>query len=352
MLFTDIYLQNYRSYKEQSFDLGPGVNIVVGPNAAGKTNLLEALMLSAIGRSYKAGDGVLIRHGQDWSRIDSHTNLNQLRTVKITVDDLNKVTKTFEIDNKIFKKLPSNHKHPVVLFQPGDLNFLIFNPNYRRDYLDNFIEQYSPEHSVLTSKFKRILVQRNALLKQQKLDKNNLFSWDVRFVEVSAEIIKNRLKTLSEINKKLPEVYSYISSNKTKASFEYISKIKPENYSSLLMNALEKNLELDKLRGFTSTGPHRDDITAFFGKTPLSSTASRGETRTFILALKIIELQILEKQTGFSPLLLLDDVFSELDGSRRRALTNYLNGYQTIITTTDADAIMQDFAQKSNKISI
>ena len=119
-----------------------------------------------------------------------------------------------------------------------------------------------------------------------------------------------------------------------------------------LMGSLEKNLDLDRLRGFTSSGPHRDDITAYFGSTPLIQSASRGENRTFMLALKIIELEILETETSKRPLLLLDDVFSELDGARRRALTNYLDGFQTLITTTDADAIMQNFAEHTNKITI
>jgi DNA replication and repair protein RecF len=352
MLFTDIRLQNFRSYKEASFELGPGVNIVVGPNTAGKTNLLEALMLNAVGKSYKASDQLLVRSSEEWARVDAHTNTNQLRSVKILKRPDGKAEKSFVIDAKDYKKLSINNKYPVVLFQPGDLNLLNFEPANRREYLDNFIEQFVVGHASSVARMKRILAQRNALLKQPNVSSSHLFTWDLRLSEVSGEVIKSRIETLEKINTGLKKVYSTIAGIKTNATFRYESKINPDNYSTNLIKVLEKNLELDKIRGFTSSGPHRDDILAYFDDEPLVNSASRGENRTFMLSLKILELQILESETGKRPLLLLDDVFSELDGARRRALTNYLNGYQTLITTTDADAIMQDFADNSNKITI
>ena len=352
MLFTDIRLQNFRSYIEESFDLGPGVNIIVGPNTAGKTNLLEALMLSAIGKSYKANDAILIRQDEEWARVDTHTNNNQSRTVKIVKNQNDKAEKTFEIDSKVYKKLSITNKYPVVLFEPNDLNLLQNEPSGRREYIDNFIDQFIVGHIALTTKMKRILSQRNALLKQPTINKNLLFTWDLRFLETANLVVQNRLKVVGLINKKLETIYSSLAGKKTKTSFVYESKVDLENYSTDLMGSLEKNLDLDRLRGFTSCGPHRDDITAYFGSTPLIQSASRGENRTFMLALKIIELEILETETSKRPLLLLDDVFSELDGARRRALTNYLDGFQTLITTTDADAIMQNFAEHTNKITI
>lgn len=352
MLFTDIRLQNFRSYEEVSFELGPGVNIVVGPNTAGKTNLLEALMLSAAGKSYKGSDSLLIMNDKNWARVDTHTNNNQSRTVKISKKPDSKTSKIFEIDNKEYKKLSQGNKYPVVLFQPGDLNLLTFEPSSRREYLDSFIEQFTMGHASAVAKMKRTLAQRNSLLKQQTLNKSHLFTWDLRFCELSFEVVQNRLQTIDLINKRLAKVYSSLAGKKTTVTLNYESKVITNNYSANLMKLLEKNLELDKLRGFTSCGPHRDDIVSYFSEIPLVNSASRGETRTFILALKILELEILENETGKRPLLLLDDVFSELDGARRRALTNYLNGYQTLITTTDADAIMQDFADSSNKITI
>ena len=352
MLFTDIRLQNFRSYIEDSFELGSGVNIIVGPNTAGKTNLLEALMMSAMGKTYKGSDYLMINHNSDWARIDTHTSNNQLRTVKIVKTLTGKTEKTLEIDSKIYKKLSQNIKYPVVLFEPNDLNLLNNEPSSRREYLDNFIDQFTAQHSQLVSKMKRTISQRNALLKQQNINKSLLFTWDLRLCETSALVIENRLKVLSLINNRLADIYSSLAGKKTVVSFVYESKLGLDNYSSNLMKSLENNLEKDRIRGFTSNGPHRDDIVAYFSDSPLADTASRGENRTFMLSLKILELEILENETGNRPLLLLDDVFSELDGSRRRSLTTYLDGYQTIITTTDADAIMQDFADKSNKITI
>ena len=147
-------------------------------------------------------------------------------------------------------------------------------------------------------------------------------------------------------------MYTAISNKDISVRLEYFSKTKLENYSNELMKQLETQEDTDKIRGFTTRGPHRDDAIVYFGEELLSESASRGENRTFILALKIIELQILEEKTGKRPLLLLDDVFSELDGSRRRALTNFLQDYQTVITTTDADVVTQHFSDNSHKILI
>ena len=121
MLFTDIRVQNHRSYLDSSFELGAGVNIVVGPNAIGKTNLLEALMLSAGSKSYRAKDDALIRHQATWARIDTHTNTNQSRAIKIRLDD-DILSKTYEIDQKAYKRFPQSEKIPVVLFEPNDLH--------------------------------------------------------------------------------------------------------------------------------------------------------------------------------------------------------------------------------------
>src|SRR3989344_1940715 len=155
MLFTDIRLQNYRSYIEASFELGPGVNIVVGPNAAGKTNLLEALMVAAVGKSFRARDSILVRTGEPWLRLDVHTSDNQTRVVKVKKDQAGRTEKTFEFDEKPYKRLGVALKQPVVLFQPDDLRLLHAEPVARRDYLDDLLEQYEPGYSTIRSNLKR-----------------------------------------------------------------------------------------------------------------------------------------------------------------------------------------------------
>jgi DNA replication and repair protein RecF len=342
MIFTDLRLQNYRSYKDSSFELDNGVNIVVGPNAAGKTNLLESLMVSASGKSYRAKDTALISSGSSWSRIDAHTTDNTARTVKLQkVND--SIQKTYEIDEKTLKRLPASKKQPVVLFEPTNMQLLHSEPVVRRDYIDDTIEQYTPGYSELRSKYKRVVAQRNALLKQGQRGKNQIFAWNLRMADIANQLVSKRLELVERINQQIEEVYSSISNTETLVSIKYSSSTNTQDYSSQLLKKLESTVEQDIERGFTGSGPHRDDLVIYFGEQPAHLSASRGEIRTLVLALKIIELKTLEKESGIRPTLLLDDVFSELDGSRRRALTDFLHDYQTIITTTDADVVIQHF---------
>ncbi len=166
MIFTDIRLQNYRSYIDSSFELGAGVNIVVGANAAGKTNLLEALMVNSVGKSYRSRDSNLTHRDSTWARIDVHTSDNTQRTTKLQIDPAGRLQKTFEIDNKIYKRFPPTQKQPIVLFEPNDLRLIENEPSLRRNYFDDLLEQYVTSYEQHRSHYKRVLAQRNALLKQ------------------------------------------------------------------------------------------------------------------------------------------------------------------------------------------
>lgn len=350
MIFTDIRLQNYRSYDDSSFELSPGVNIVVGPNAVGKTNLLEALMLISVGKSFRAKDKYLIKNSQNWLRLDAHTANNQTRVVKVRELNIDKVEKVFEFESKSYKKINSNYFHPVVLFQPDDLQLIYEQPSIRRSYLDSLVEQYTPNYEKMLNNYSRVITQRNTLLKSSNFSMQQLFAWDVRLADIGSYIIARRLELLNKINQYLSQTYTSICGKKTDLEIAYQSKTNLENYSDNLMKDLAVNIELDRLRGYTSRGPHRDDVIIFRNNLPFQLSASRGENRTLVLALKIIELRILEEETGKRPLLLLDDVFSELDGSRRKSLTKYLKDYQTLITTTDADIIAKNFTKTTNVI--
>ena len=343
MILTDIRLQQYRSYKDASFDLGEGVNIVVGPNAAGKTNLLEAVMMACIGKSYRAKDPVLVQNEAVWARIDTHTNENVARTVKLQYDGSGRLVKTFEIDGKQVKRLSQDQKQPIVLFEPNDMQLIEGEPVDRREYLDNLIEQYLSGYDKLQNQYRRVLAQRNALLKQSSQAGTQMFAWNLRLTDLGEQIIKKRLQLIASINEAISTTYSSIAKQDKKVSLVYESSIDTDNYSTALLKKLETSIELDLARGFTGSGPHRDDFTIMFGDQPALLSASRGEIRTLMLSLKIIELKVLEKILEVRPILLLDDVFSELDGARRRALTRFLNNYQTIITTTDADTVIDKF---------
>ncbi len=346
-MITDIRLQNFRSYGDVSFELSPGVNIIVGPNASGKTNLLEALLVLARGGSYRARDPELVHFNKPWSRLDSNDSSGGRRTVKITAEPT--PAKQYEIDGKPLKRLMLQHALPVVLFEPEDLRLLSGGPERRRDYMDDLLEQTTPGYGVLRRKYRRALVQRNTLLKQHG-SKNQIFPWDIRLSELAGQIVRARTSLVDRLNKDVPGLYRKLSGTKTKVSLGYQNRWPVENYETKLLKELETNLELDRARGFTGSGPHREDLVVEFGGHLAQDTASRGEIRTAVLALKILELKILEDLRDAHPLLLLDDVFSELDGRRRHALTDYLASYQTFITTTDADAVLKHLTTVTSNI--
>jgi len=350
-MITDIHLQNFRSYKDSSFDVSPGVNIVVGPNASGKTNLLEAVLVLCKGSSYRAGDQDLVRFKKPWARLDAHMNDSSLRTVKIVKEPT--ASKNYEINDKNYKRLSLNLSLPVVLFEPNHLQLLSGSPERRRNYLDELIEQTVPGYASAVRQYKRALAQRNRLLKNPgPINEDIIFPWNVRLTHLAGQIVRERTKLSELINTKLPSIYTGLSQSKTKVSIEYLNTWPADVYETRMLKKLEANLSTDKMRGFTSTGPHREDFIIKFNDRPVQETASRGETRSAVLALKIIELQIIQEARDQTPLLLLDDVFSELDGKRRHALTDYLEKYQTFITTTDADLVVKNFARKCNVIAL
>ncbi len=348
-MITNIRLQHFRSYNDESFEFDNGVNIIVGPNASGKTNLLEAILMVSRGKSYRAADSELITHTQPWARIDAFAE-KEHRVVKLQRED-EQVKKSFEVDDKVFSRLGSAHTIPVVLFEPDHLSMLSGSPEGRRNFIDELIEQVTPGYSTTLRHYKRALAQRNRLLKNgiQAADEQ-LFAWDVRLSDLGAHIVSERVKMLETINKDLPHIYSELAKQLSVAKIAYSNETEPTLYASYLLNKLEKDRSLDIARGFTGTGPHREDLIMFLHNKLLSQTASRGESRTMLLALKIIELKIIEKARDKKPLLLLDDVFSELDGSRRKSLTEHMQEYQTFITTTDADVVVKDFIQSVQTI--
>ncbi len=341
-MITYARLQNFRAYSDGSFEFDPGVNIVVGPNASGKTTIIEALLVALNGKSFKAGDRELLATNTSWARIDIGTEQNN-RIIKLITDN-EKVTKTFEIDGKTYKRLPYERTIPVVLFEPNHLLLFHGGPELRRTYLDELITQLEPGHSTILTQYKRVLMQRNALLKQQHHpDKNQLFVWNVRLSELGGKIVANRQNIITKFNEHVSALYSKISGVKTKIVLEYQTPIYQDAYETGLLKALEHNMERDCATGFTSRGPHREDLKLHINSQVVGEVASRGEMRTIVLTLKMLEAQFIEAARSKKPLLLFDDVFSELDGKRRQALVHFLKPYQSVITTTDADIVIEHF---------
>lgn len=346
-MISSIRLQNFRSYKDDSFEFEPGVNIVVGPNASGKTNLLEAVLVLARGGSYRVRDAELIRISQPWARLDGNFD-GHTRTVK-----LEPPAKTYLIDDKPYRRLNLERTWPVVLFEPNHLQLMSRGPEQRRDYFDDLLERSSPVYKSLASAYRRTLAQRNALLKNSRRQASpQLFPWDIRLSELGSQIAAARQGLTADINQKISKTYSHIAKRKTVVELRYDCQFPPENYASRLLHKLETSVELDFERGFTGSGPHREDFIFYINGQPAASAASRGETRSLLLALKIFELELIEKARGQKPIFLLDDVFSELDGVRRRALVSRLKKHQTIITTTDADSVLEYFSETHHLIPI
>ncbi len=346
-MINSLRLQNFRSYKDSPFEFSDEVNIVVGLNASGKTNLLEAILVLATGRSYRARMPQLVRLGKNWARLDATTKTSP-RTLKIT-----EAQPEFTIGGKIYKRLPATQNLPVILFEPGHLQLASGEPARRRDWLDELIAAIDPSFKKSLAAYHRSLSQRNALLKRTRGEiGRQMFAWDVRLSELAGTIALARAQIIESLNKNITKPYSHIAGHRQLVAASYQSQFNPSVYSSKMLAKLGASLEMDIARGFTSTGPHREDIIFYLNGQPIVTSGSRGETRSLIIALKILERQFIEQASQTKPILLLDDVFSELDGKRRHALVDYLAGYQTIITTTDADSINQFFTKKHNLITL
>jgi DNA replication and repair protein RecF len=339
-MIAELRLKHYRSYGDDSFEPAKGVNIIVGPNASGKTNLLEAILMVARGKSYRAKEADLIQHDADWARIDARLYAGDERTIKL--ENTAAIKKSYVFDGKAYQRLTHAHTLPVVLFEPNHLLLLSGGPEGRRAYLDDMLEQAQATYGALRKTYRRILAQRNALLKQAPAS-HDMFPWDVRLSQVAGKIVQARTELVDEFSLVFPALYRALSQTKTKVTLRYASQWPPDQYESNLLKALTNTIETDRLRGYTTNGPHRDDLEVLFEDYLAQETASRGESRTAVLGLKVLELELIEKSRNIRPILLLDDVFSELDGSRRRALTEHLQKYQTFITTTDADVVLQHF---------
>ncbi len=344
-MVQSIRLQNFRSYKDDSFEFSPSVNIVVGPNASGKTNLLEAMLVLARGSSYRVRDIDLVSFNQSWARLDGIVDDYQ-RTVKLVIDP--KPEKIYELSGRVIKRLSLDDTIPVVLFEPNDLYLIKGQPERRRDYLDTLLTQTIASYGSTLRSFRRALAQRNRLLKSPRIDVDQLFPWNIRLSELSGIIVRARSQLIRSINERINQLYQDLSHTHNQAAISYKSAVNPEQYESHMLHQLEVRMNNDRMFGYTSFGPHREDFEILLDKHPAEETASRGETRTFVLGLKLIELELLKEKRNKLPLLLLDDVFSELDGARRQSLTSHLQPYQSLITTTDADVVLKHFSEKSN----
>lgn len=334
MWIKKIKINNFRNYKSQEINLEKNINIFYGENAQGKTNIIEAIFLSSMGKSFRAKkDKEMIMLGEEKSNIEIEYEKTD-RDGKIKIELGNK--KIVYINGIKIKKLSELlGKINVVIFTPDDINILKGGPQNRRRFLDIMISQLRPNYMYNLNLYLKTLEQRNNYLRQIKeenKDENMLDIWDEELSNYAINIYSYRKEFIEKIKNKIKNIHSEITNNKEEIEIEYLSEcISKEKYLELL----KQRRKLDIIKGYTTKGIHRDDFNIYINKKELGIYGSQGQHRTAILSLKLSELNIVKDEIGESPILLLDDFMSELDEKRRKNFLEKINDVQVIITCTE-----------------
>lgn len=329
MIIESVKLINFRNHHEYHLDCQENTSLILGENGCGKTSVLEAIYILTRGKSFRAVDSEIINRDSDFYRIELKYLNGEIITA--TYDRTNK--NFIHLDQKN-KRLPNKYKYPVVLFLPSDLNLISHAPGRRRDYFDRIFSQLDDNYATSLTKYKKALKQRNEILKQEQISSDTLFSWNLLLAKYGSSICKKRDNFIQEINSLITPTYRSIAQNSDQINIKYQSEALNKNEQNYLYT-LEKNFSKDQILGHTSFGIHRDDYIFKFNHQPADGSASRGETRSIILALKFIEAKLIESKLNKKPLILLDDVFSELDNSRRQCLVENFKDHQVIITSVE-----------------
>lgn len=311
--------------------------MISGENGCGKTSVLEAIYEAMRGKSFRAVDEEIVKRGEQFYRVElEYTNGERV----IVVYDAMTAKKSFLVGDKKSARLPKKYKYPIVLFEPGDLGLMSTGPAKRREYFDRMLGQLNEVYASSLSKYNKALRQRNELLKTENVRGDAVFSWNVLLSRLGTEIWRERTKMVEQINAELTETYRSIAENEDKVNLQIKGDLEEEREEELNESAylreLEQRFERDKLLGHTSFGVHKDDYRFKFNGREANGSASRGEVRSVVIALKFIEAKMIEQKLGKKPVVLLDDVFSELDEERQRALVKNFRENQVIITSVSA----------------
>ena len=334
MYIKTIKLNNFRNYNNQQIELQKGINLFVGDNAQGKTNILEAIFLCAIGKSFRAKkEKELIKINEDNSKIEVEFEKSDRQgKIKIELNDKKSVYVNDIKQNKLSDIL--GHIN-IVMFSPDDIEILKSGPAKRRRFLNILISQLKPKYVYCLNMYLKTLEQRNNYLRQIKLEnkpKEMLEIWDEKLVEYANHVYEYRNEFVEKIKNKIDEIHNNITDNKEEIKIKYITDcIDREKYSQALKNSWEQDIQ----KGYTGKGIHRDDLYIFINGKQVNIYGSQGQNRTVILSLKLAELEIIYEEIGEYPILLLDDFMSELDGKRRENLLKSISNTQILITCTD-----------------
>ncbi len=334
MYVKKISLENYRNYERLELDFDSSVNIIIGDNANGKTNILESIYLSATSKSNRlSSNKEIIRLGCDYSivKIDyEREGISRNTIIKLNKDN----KKEIAIDGEVKKKLSSLLGNIfLVFFSPDDLELIQDAPAVRRRFLDIEICQIDRYYLKNLSNYQKILKARNILLKGKKVNKDLLAVYDEELAKYGKYIIDTRQDYIKELDKYYKDIHFEISGKKEQSEIKYKKNVSAEEF----LQKLEENHEKDIEKKHTSVGPHKDDFVFISNDKNLRNFGSRGQIRTAVLSVKLAEIEIIKNRMNIAPILLLDDVLSELDEKRQTFLIEQLKDIQTIITGTGVE---------------
>lgn len=344
MNVKNIRLINFRNYNNLFLELNKNINIFIGKNAQGKTNLLEAIYICATGKSFRTNrDRELINFNKNEAYIGSQVVIDKSeKLIEIKLDTNGpKRIKINKLELNNLKELDSGLN--IVVFSPDDLKLVKSGPAERRNFIDMSISQMRPVYKYNLNRYNKVLFQRNNLLKSNKSKSdiiNLLEIFDFQLAKIGTEIMISRIVFINKLSKITSSIHNKLTLGKERLTLEYNSNINfntidKDNIEKSFLKELKKNKDKDLYTGITSIGPHRDDIKIKVNGLDARIFASQGQQRTVVLSIKLSEVEIINIDKGVYPVLLLDDVFSELDLDRRKYLTKSFKKMQTIITSTE-----------------
>ncbi len=349
MRVTQLVLAGFRSYSALAAEFPAGPQVVVGDNATGKTNLLESLVVLGTGRSHRAGtDGELVAWGAEFARLDANVVGSSGSTTQLEVVIAPTASgggrKRTQVNGVARRPSALSNALPVVLFAPEDMLLISGGPALRRTALDTLVAQTVPAAGATLSTYSRAITQRNNLLRSIRdgsAAPDELRFWDQVVIEDGARIVDWRRAALARLSEPLAAAHAEIAPTEERLELRYSTNAEPvgtETTRDALRRRLADTADKEQWNGATLIGPHRDDIVFVNSERDLAGFASRGQQRTAILAFKLAQLDLLRAILGESPLLLLDDVFSELDPGRRAHLVRRIGELpQAFVTTTTTD---------------
>ena len=348
MRLNTIKIKNFRNLEDITFVPGSHVTLLSGQNAQGKTNMLEAVYICSTGRSHRtARDRELIKFGGEAAFIDAVCEQRDgTHRIEIKLSSTNK--KAVRINNSPAHRLGQLMGHMnAVMFSPEDLQLIKSGPSFRRRFVDIALSQMSSTYFYSLQRYQKTLEQRNALLKNQtgKTIEQTLDVWDAQLSKYGAYLCVRRLDFVRSLDAICSKIHGELTGGKEHLVVKYLTPLQSQSEKEMeeeLASLFKKHRASDIRRGVTSFGPHRDDIEMTVNEIDVRAFGSQGQQRTCALSMKLAEVDIMKNITGEYPLLLLDDVFSELDNSRREWLLSYIGNVQTFITCVDVDRRLLD----------